>query len=182
MDLLGPDIFSTLWMKEQVLHRERAHLKVPDWSLVWNELLTEKLPIVLSRLNEISVGCEKIVPVSESFWSNLKFLRTIDLTARLWGWNVRVNGMRSFAAFYWKPFFMTKRMILTSRAKIFSKHFRFESLNGLPQRVSSHLQIFFIKKCRHAINKLKFNRNTKFSNLSSEEWSALKSLKKNAKI
>ena len=30
MDLLGPDIFSTLWMKEQVLHRERAHLKVPE--------------------------------------------------------------------------------------------------------------------------------------------------------
>ena len=29
MDLLGPDIFSPLWMKEQVLHRERAHLKVP---------------------------------------------------------------------------------------------------------------------------------------------------------
>ena len=40
----------------------------------------------------------------------------------------------------------------------------------------------FIKKSRHDINKLKFNRNTKFSNLSSEEWSALKSLKKNAKI
>ena len=29
--------------------------------------------------------------------------------------------------------------------------------------------------------KLKFNRNTKFSNLSSEEWSALKKSKKNAK-
>ena len=31
----------------------------------------------LSHLNEISGGCEKIVPVSESFWSNLKFLRLI---------------------------------------------------------------------------------------------------------
>ena len=40
---------------------------------------------------------------------------------------------------------------------------------------------FFIKKSRHDINKLKFNRNTKFSNLSSEEWSALKSLKKKRK-
>ena len=28
MDLLGPDIFSTLWMKGQVLHREEAILKV----------------------------------------------------------------------------------------------------------------------------------------------------------
>ena len=37
---------------------------------------------------------------------------------------------------------------------------------------------FFIKKCRHDINKLKFNRATKFSILSSEEWSGLKSLKK----
>ena len=81
------------------MHRERAHLKVPDWSLVRNELLTKKLPVFLSRWNEISGGCEKIVPVSESFWSNLKFLRMIDLTAWLWGWNVRVNGMRSVFSF-----------------------------------------------------------------------------------
>ena len=27
----------------------------------------------LSRWNEISGGCEKILPVSGSFWSNLKF-------------------------------------------------------------------------------------------------------------
>jgi len=46
-------------MKGQVLHRARAHLNVPGWSLVWNELLTKKLPMFLSRLNE------KIVPVSE---------------------------------------------------------------------------------------------------------------------
>ena len=77
-DLLGPDIFSTLATKEKVFHRERAHLKVPDWSLVLNELLTKKLPIILSRLNEISGGCGKIVPVSKSFWSNLKLLRMID--------------------------------------------------------------------------------------------------------
>ena len=41
---------------------------------------------------------------------------------------------------------------------------------------------FFLKKCRHDINKLKFHRNSKFSNLSSEEWSALKSLKKRKDI
>ena len=67
-------------MKGQVLHRARAHLKVPGWSLVWNELLTKKLPMFLSRLNEISGGCEKIVPVSGSFCSNLKSLRIMDLT------------------------------------------------------------------------------------------------------
>ena len=67
-------------MKGQVLHRGRAHLKVLGWSLVWNELLTKKLPMFLSRLNEMSGGCEKIVPVSGSFWSNYKFLRITDLT------------------------------------------------------------------------------------------------------
>jgi len=41
-------------MKGQVLHPARAHLKVPCWSLVWNELLTKKLPMFLSRLNEMN--------------------------------------------------------------------------------------------------------------------------------
>ena len=77
MDRLGPDISPMLWMKGQVLHRERAHLKVLGWSLVWNKLLTEKLPMFLSRLNEISGGCDKILTVSESFWSNLKFVRSL---------------------------------------------------------------------------------------------------------
>ena len=79
--------------------RERAHLKVPGCLLVWNELLTKKVGYALSRLNEISAVCEKIILVSESFWSSLKFLRIIDLTAWLWGWNVRVNGMRSKFSF-----------------------------------------------------------------------------------
>ena len=46
-------------MKGQDLHRAQAHLKVPGWSLVWNELLTKKFPMFLSRLNEMSGGCEK---------------------------------------------------------------------------------------------------------------------------
>ena len=37
---------------------------------------------------------------------------------------------------------------------------------------------FFIKKCRHDINKPNFNRTTKFSNLSSEERVALENLSK----
>ena len=36
MDLLGPDIFSMLLIKGHILHREQAHLTVPDWSLVSN--------------------------------------------------------------------------------------------------------------------------------------------------
>ena len=34
----------------------------------------------LSRLNEINGGVEKILPVSGSFWSNLKFFRMMDFT------------------------------------------------------------------------------------------------------
>ena len=37
---------------------------------------------------------------------------------------------------------------------------------------------FVINKCRHDINKLNFNRNTKLSNLSSEERAALENLSK----
>ena len=63
MDRLGPDNLSTLQMKGHVLHRARAHLKVPGCSLVWNSLLTKKLPLFLSRLNEINGGCEKIASI-----------------------------------------------------------------------------------------------------------------------
>ena len=42
-DCLGPDISSAFWTKGQVLHRERAHLKVPGSSIVLNVLLTRKV-------------------------------------------------------------------------------------------------------------------------------------------
>ena len=57
-DRLGPDILLVLTMKRQVLHRERAHLKVPGCSFLLSALLTKKLHTFLSRLNEISGGCE----------------------------------------------------------------------------------------------------------------------------
>ena len=79
--ILGPDILLVLRMKRQVLCRERAHLKLPSCSLVLSVLLTKKLPTFSSRSNEISIGCEKILQVSESFWSNLKLLRMLLLTA-----------------------------------------------------------------------------------------------------
>ena len=41
---------------------------------------------------------------------------------------------------------------------------------------------YFINKCRHDINKLNFNRNTKFSYLSSEERAALQNLSKRKDI
>ena len=80
-DRLDPDISLMLRVKGQVLHRECALLKVPGCSLVLSALLTKKLLTFFSRLNEISGGCEKILPDSGSFWSNLKLLRVILLIA-----------------------------------------------------------------------------------------------------
>ena len=49
-DRLGPDILLVLTMKRQVLHRERAHLKVPGCSLVLSALLTKKRQEARSKL------------------------------------------------------------------------------------------------------------------------------------
>ena len=56
-DRLGPDILLVLRVKGQVLHRKRTHLKLPGCSLVLSALLTKKLPMFLSRLNQISGSC-----------------------------------------------------------------------------------------------------------------------------
>ena len=50
----GPAILTMLEIKGQVLHRVRAHLKVPGWFLELNALQTRKLPMFLSHFNEIS--------------------------------------------------------------------------------------------------------------------------------
>ena len=90
MDRLGPDNSSTLQIIGHVLHRAHAHWNVLGWSLAWNALLTKKLPVLLSRLNEIKWDCEKILPVSGSFWSNLKFFNEWILRrgceGLMWGW------------------------------------------------------------------------------------------------
>ena len=44
--------------------------------------LTRKFPMFLLRLNETNGGCEKILPVSLSFWSNFKFFKMMFLAAR----------------------------------------------------------------------------------------------------
>ena len=46
-DRFGPDILLVLRVKGQVLHRERANLKVPGCSLVLNALLTKQVFLVL---------------------------------------------------------------------------------------------------------------------------------------
>ena len=56
-----------LEIKRQVLHLVRVHLKVPGW--LKKALLTRKLPMFLSRLNEIHVsgGREKMCLVQTAF-------------------------------------------------------------------------------------------------------------------
>ena len=51
---LGPEILTGVEIKGQVLHCVRLHLKVPGWLPDLNALLTRKLPMFSSRLNEIS--------------------------------------------------------------------------------------------------------------------------------
>ena len=64
----------------------RLHLKVPGWFSDLNALLTRKLPVFLSRLNEISGGREKMCLVSGLLRRIFKFLRMTSLTARFCGW------------------------------------------------------------------------------------------------
>ena len=47
-DRLGPDILLVLTMKRQVLHRERAHLKVPGCSLLGDLYL--KITVIIFSL------------------------------------------------------------------------------------------------------------------------------------
>ena len=79
-DRLGPEILTMLEIKGQVLHRVRVHLKVPGWLSDLKALLSRKLPMFLSRLNEINGGREKMCLVSGSLRRILKFLRITFLT------------------------------------------------------------------------------------------------------
>ena len=74
---------------------------------------------------------------------------------------------------------MTKRTIRTLLTKInIFERLQVRKSKWTPTEGQFASLDFFIKKCRQDIHKLKFNRNTKFSNLSSEEWAALKNLSK----
>ena len=57
-DRLGPDILLVLTMKRQVLHRERAHLKVPGCSALSNARAHDAILVVslltLARYRDLS--------------------------------------------------------------------------------------------------------------------------------
>ena len=261
-DRLGPDILLVLTMKRQVLHRERAHLKVPGCSLVLSALLTKKFPTFLSRLNEISgcaqnsfsrnimritirAMCQKRIaldkqilhcrselskicpailvqsirakirqlnsglfdhlhqtktlklqqligpqitddttlhshntvitipenlPLTDSEKSVLsKGLNFVPITKRTNEFSIKQDVEKFLRRVQLKAFFHDKEDDSdTSNKDIFETLLVRKSKWTPPEGQFASLD-FFTKKCRHAIHKLKLNRNTKFSNLSSEE-------------
>ena len=72
-DGLGPEILAMLEIKGQVLHPVRLHLKVPSWFSDLNALLTRKLLLFFSRLNEIRGGRENMFLLLGSLRRILKF-------------------------------------------------------------------------------------------------------------
>ena len=261
-DRLGPDILLVLTMKRQVLHRERAHLKVPGCSLVLSALLTKKFPTFLSRFNEISgcaqnsfsrnimritirAMCQKQIaldkqilhcrselskicpailvqsirakirqlnsglfdhlhqtktlklqqligpqitddttlhshntvitipenlPLTDSEKSVLsKGLNFVPITKRTNEFSIKQDVEKFLRRVQLKAFFHDKEDDSdTSNKDIFETLLVRKSKWTPPEGQFASLD-FFTKKCRHDIHKLKFNRNTKFSNLSSEE-------------
>ena len=80
------------------MHRERAHLKVPGFSIVLNVLLTRKLPTFLSRLNEISGGCEKNCT---SFRIILQYFKVVEDDGLYWViGTVKCQGEWNFVIFF----------------------------------------------------------------------------------
>ena len=68
IDRLGPDYVSTVQMKEHVLHRARAHLKVLGCSVV------TMLPMFLSRLNELMAVAKRFYQYRDHFEAIYSFL------------------------------------------------------------------------------------------------------------
>ena len=88
----------------------------------------------------------------------------------------------SFAAFNSKPFFRDKEDDSNTSDKDTFESLQTRKSKWTPQEGQFASLDFFIKKCRHDINKLNFNRNAKFINLSSEEKAALENLSKRGDI
>ena len=82
-----------------------------------------------------------------------------------------------FAAFSLKHFSITKKTNLTTQKKDAFETLTAKKSKWTPPEGQFASIDYFIKKCRHDVHKLKSNCNTKLSNLSKEEWTALINLK-----
>lgn len=74
MDFLLTEILLAFWVK-QVLHRERVHLKGPDWLLDFRELLTGKLRWLLSVLKK-----KRVVEVKKIWLHSLRVVLFRSMT------------------------------------------------------------------------------------------------------
>ena len=123
------------------------------------------------------------LPLTDSEKSVLsKGLNFVPITKRTNEFSIKQDVEKFFRHVQLKAFFHDKEDDSdTSNKDIFETLLVRKSKWTSPQGQFASLD-FFTKKCRHDIHKLKFNRNTKFSNLSSEEWVALKNLSKRNNI
>ena len=98
-----------------------------------------------------------------------KGLNFVPKSKKLTNFQLSKTLKNSFVAFNWKPFNKEDDSKISNKDTFETLQIR-KSKWTPPEGQFSSVD-FFIKKCRHDINKLKFNCYTKFSNLSSEEWS-----------
>ena len=151
---------SQLWT--QFLQLRREAWKIQDCNGVW----TRDLAISVRRSNQLSYEDTQ----------NEGVVSKETVVLRRWGSSIKQDVEKFLRRVQLKAFFHDKEDDSdTSNKDIFKTLLVRKSKWTPPEGQFASLD-FFTKKCRHDIHKLKFNRNTKFSNLSSEEWAALKNL------
>ena len=119
------------------------------------------------------------LPLTDSEKSVLsKGLNFVPITKRTNEFSIKQDVEKFLRRLQLKAFFHDKEDDSDTSNKDVFKTLQVRKSKWTPPEGQFASLDFFTKKCRHDIHKLKFNRNTKFSNLSSEEWAALKNLSK----
>ena len=80
-------IFATVRTKQSVISIQIVWVEIfcPGQKEKCRRQISMHFPMFFSRLNEICGSCEKVLAVSGSFWSNLKFFKMMLLTVYLCG-------------------------------------------------------------------------------------------------
>ena len=114
------------------------------------------------------------LPLSNSEKSVLsKGLNFVPITKKLDKFSVKQDVEKFLRRVQLKAFFHDKKDDSNTSDKDTFEKLQTRKSEWTPPEDQFASLDFFINKCRHDINKLNFNRNTKFSNLSSEERAAL---------
>ena len=159
-DRLGPDILLVLRIKRQVLHPQ---ITDDTTSHSHNTVVTipENLPLTHSEKSVLSKG-----------------LNFVPITKRTNEFSIKQDVEKFLLRLQLKAFFHDKEDDSDTSNKDIFETLQVRKSKWIPPEGQFASLDFFTKKCRHDIRKLKFNRNTKFPNLSWEEWAALKNLSK----